>query len=605
MNFDFIKKAAPMRFCAAWLSFLFLAGCMLRPPESRIFTPEAFGAAGDGIRDDAPALQKALAAMRVSGGPARLEFSAGKTYRLGKQLQSDAQFDLSGMSNVEVDGQGATLILNPVNGAARFFNSRNIIFKNFVIEHDPLPFMQGTVVSVNEAGGSFLWEIQGGYPLPPSEQWMQENGHFFDNPATALPEESGWDERNSARSPWQWGIVIEAESRRLKPDFPNHLFIRAVEPAEEGNERLFRVFPVDSYKQHLGEMVCGERFVLPRLRRTKEEYFSLKDRGWMYEQNIQIRKSSNITLENISFYSARPGMVFGIRHNIGPVTVRGCTVTWLPGSDRLIASWRDGVHCKNNRVGPLIENCRFEGLFDDSINLSADAVMVKKVIAPDQFELTSAGFEPGDQVGVFRPGRGEWDTGFSVVESDGAIVTLNRPAGEINPGEMRPKKDVESTQFYNLSCANDGFIVRNNFFGIQRRHAVLARCRGLIENNEIDGVCGRALEFCNESGSFYEGPFPRGLRVRGNRISNTAWPPVVIRTKGPDGMKPVTGDILFEDNKIIFDEGAPVELECVEDITFRQNRFFRTDGTRVADRDAVKIDPLSGTIRFEQDGSKQ
>lgn len=581
-----------------WLTAAWLSGCISSQTEARTFSPEEFGAVGDGIHDDSPALLKALAAMRAVDGPVRLVFSE-KTYRLGKQDVSDAQFDLSGMENIEVDGQGATLIIHPVHGVARFFNSRNITFKNFVIQHDPLPFMQGTIISANKADGSFLWEIQDGFPLPPSEQWMKKNGHFFDNPAAALPEADEWETRNSSRSPWQWGIVIEEESRRLKSDFPNHLFVDSVAPVDGSTSRIYRVSVAKPYRKYIADLCSGERFVLPRFRRTKEEYFSLQNKGWMFEQNIQVRKSSNITVENITFYSARSGMVFGIRHNVGPITIRGCTVTWLPGSDRLIASWRDGVHCKNNRIGPVIENCRFEGLFDDSINLSADAVMAKKVIAPNQFELTASGFEPGDQVGVFQPDQGSWDTEFSVVKSDGTIVTLNRPVEGIKPGEMRPKKDVNSTEFYNLSCANDGFIVRNNFFGIQRRHAVLARCRGLIENNVIDGVCGRALEFSNEAGSFYEGPFPRGLRVRGNRISNTAMAPIIIRTKGPDGMGPVTGDILFEDNEITFDDGAPVEVECAQNITFKGNRFLRTDGTPMRTERAVKVDLASRDIQFK------
>jgi hypothetical protein len=568
------------------------------PDSPQVFSIEDFGAVGDGVHNDAPALKKAFQTLEKIKKPVRLVFSE-KTYRLGKQDVSDAQFDFSGLENIEVDGQGATLIIHPVHGVARVFNSRNITFKNFVIQHDPLPFMQGTILSVAPDEGFFVLKIQDGFPLPPSEQWMKDEGHFFDNPASEIPDRTGWETRVASGSAWRWGAVMESASRALKRDFPNHLFIQNVVPAGTGDERTFRVYATDPYKVYLADIVPGERFILPRFRRTKEEYFNLKDKGWMYEQNVQVRKSSDITIENLTFYSVRPGMVFGVRHNIGPVTVRGCTVTWLPGSDRLIASWRDGVHCKNNRIGPVIENCHFEGLFDDSINLSADAVMAKKVISSRRFELTSAGFEAGDRVGVFRPDLGSWDTGFSVVEADGSVVTLDRPVDGVIPGEMRPRTDVTSTHFYNLSCANDGFVVRNNFFGIQRRHAVLARCRGLIENNVIDGVCGRALEFSNESGGFYEGPFPRGLRVINNRISNTAMAPVVIRTKGPDGMGPVTGDILFENNQIIFDDGAPVELECVENMVFKGNVFSRTDGTPVSNQDAVQVDSSSSDILFE------
>jgi len=501
-----------------------------------------------------------------------------------------------------VDGRGATLLIHPVHGLARFYESRNIVFKNFVIQHDPLPFMQGTILSVDSSVGSFLWRIQEGFPLPPSEPWMQQEGHFFDNPASALPDESGWAERSGARTPWQWGVVIEAGTRKLKPGIPNHLFVQTVVHAGAGEDRVFRVDVSDPYKEHLSKIVPGERFILPRFWRTAEEYFNLKDKGWMFEQNIQIRKSADITIENLTFYSARPGMVFGIRYNDGPVTIRGCTVTWLPGSDRLISSWRDGVHCKNNRVGPLIENCRFEGLFDDSINLSADAVMVKTIMAPDHMVMTDTVFEAGDEAGAFHPLTGVWETGIRVVRTEGNAVFLDRPVEGLVPGTMTPLADRNATQFYNLSRANDGFIVRNNFFGIQRRHAVLARCRGVIENNTIDGLCGRALEFSNESGQFYEGPFPRGLRITGNRISDTAWAPVLIRTKNAPGVPPVapvTGDILFENNEIVFDNGAPVQMECVEDVVFIGNRFFRTDGTSVPDQQAVKMDSACRNIQFK------
>ena len=582
---------------------LFLVGCASQPTARQVFHIEEFGAASDGIHNDAPALKKAFQALETAGGPATLLFQK-KTYRLGKQDESDAQFDFSGMENIEVDGQGATLVIHPVHGVARFFNSRNIIFKNFVIQHDPLPFIQGDILSVSPDEGFFLLRIHEGYPLPPSGQWMAEDGHFFDNPAAEIPDRSGWETRQGPVSAWRWGVVIASGSRTLKPNFPDHLFIGNVVPAGTGDARVFRVYPTEPYKVHLPKIASGERFILPRFRRTKEEYFKLKEKGWMYEQNVQIRKSADILVENLTFYSVRPGMVFGVRHNDGLITIRGCTVTWLPDSDRLIASWRDGVHCKNNRIGPTIENCHFEGLFDDSINLSADCTMAREVIAPNRFMMTDTAFDAGDEVGVFKPETGVWETGYSVVQVDGYLIVLDRSPGSVVVGTMTPRKDVASTQFYNLSRANAGFVVRNNFFGIQRRHAVLARCQGVIENNVIRGVCGCALEMTNEAGWFYEGPFPRGLRIRNNRISGTSRIPVVMRTKNsPDvpPVAPVTGNILFENNEISFDGEVSVQLECVENVEFKGNYFFLTDGTPVPVDEAVKIDPASRNIQFKHE----
>jgi len=570
-----------------------IGGCVIeRTTRETVLKMTAFGAVGDGIYDDSPAVQRALAAVRETDGPVRLLFDVQICY-LGPQTERDAQFDLTGLENITIDGQGATLILHPLNGLVRLADCRNVTFKNFVIQHRPLPFMQGDIEAVED--GSFLWRIHDGFPLPKPADWMRHHGHFFDNPAAHLPERTEWEQREQFNGPWLWGSVLSADSAALKPNFTNHLFVDEVTPVDE-KKRLFRVMISEGYREFLSGLIPGERFVLPRMTRTTEQFFQLRDRGWMFEQNVQVRNSSGILLENLTFYSARPGMVFGVRHNTGDVTIRGCTVTWLPGTDALMASWRDGVHCKNNRIGPVIENCRFEGLFDDSVNLSADAVMAEEILAADRLRLTSAGFSPGDEIGVFSPDSGMWQTGLTVTAVTDRDVTFSRPVEHVICGHMIPHDDVRATQFFNLSCANRGFVVRNNFFGLQRRHAVLARSAGLVENNIIQGVSGHAFEFSNTSGSFYEGPFPRGVQVRGNRIFDTARTPVFIGTKG--AAVPVTGDILLEDNEIICAPNVPVRLECVESVSFRNNRFSRDGVQPIPQRAGVKVDSRSVNITF-------
>ena len=79
---------------------------------------------------------------------------------------------------------------------------------------------------------------------------------------------------------------------------------------------------------------------------------------------------------------------------------------------------------------------------------------------------------------------------------------------------------------------------------------------------------------------------------------NTALAPVMIRTKGPDGMRPVIGDILLASNEIVFDGGPPVELECAQDVAFRNNRFLRSDGSPGAHREAVRVDAASRNIQW-------
>ena len=65
--------------------------------EEAVVQVEDFGAVGDGVHDDAEAIEKAL-----NSGAATVEFGVGKTYLIKKAIQMTA-------SNVEIAGNGATL----------------------------------------------------------------------------------------------------------------------------------------------------------------------------------------------------------------------------------------------------------------------------------------------------------------------------------------------------------------------------------------------------------------------------------------------------------------------------------------------------------------
>ena len=105
-------------------------------------------------------------------------------------------------------------------------------------------------------------------------------------------------------------------------------------------------------------------------------------------------------------YSACNGMDFGIGRNEGLITLRGVKIMLKPGSRNQTTTWRDGMHCKDNRVGPVIENCYFEGLQDDSINISASTAMAAQQISPTEFLLVGVQFDPGDRVLACHPTSG-------------------------------------------------------------------------------------------------------------------------------------------------------------------------------------------------------
>jgi hypothetical protein len=85
------------------------------------------------------------------------------------------------------------------------------------------------------------------------------------------------------------------------------------------------------------------------------------------------------------------------------------------------------VHCQQNRDGPVIEDCYFEGMADDAINIYAPPNVLREIREPTQW-LISPGciVLPGDRLQVLDPQtgrvRGEVRASFSEKASSlGAI----------------------------------------------------------------------------------------------------------------------------------------------------------------------------------------
>ena len=206
--------------------------------------------------------------------------------------------------------------------------------------------------------------------------------------------------------------------------------------------------------------------------------------------------------------------------NTGLITIRGFKVMVPPyDPTRLISNWRDGVHCKANRIGPIIEDCYFEKLLDDSINLGQSTVTASEIISPTRLRMfqqtgpevwteDSSTMKIGDRIMIFYPGSGDYIGPILVDAVDAtnkAIITFDTPISGVVTGF-----NTSATQFYNLEMSNAGYIVRNNTFKIQRRHAILARAiNGRIEGNHIEEVGGNGMALENEFGTFYEGPSPK------------------------------------------------------------------------------------------------
>jgi len=512
------------------------------------FRVSTFGAVGDGVHDDGAAIRKAMAAAVQAGPGSRVLFEP-KTYRLQEYAQGDYQLELANVKGIAIEGNGARLINAPTNNLIRLRGCRDVTVRGLVIDYDPLPFTQGTIRKVDAGEGTFDLGLHEGYPLPPTDAWVKQR---------------------LGEGGWQWGSVIDPEKRHRRWDVQMHFFIKAVRPLDE-TKRAYRIEVTEQFKRALSPVRPGDRFFLPL------PYVRSGGRGGSMGTNFSVIACSDCTIEDITFYSARSGMVFGVSHNEGPIALRKLNVRFKPDTSRICTTWRDGIHSKDNRVGPVIEDCYFEGMLDDSINMGANTAMAREVRSDTEFVLMGAPLGPGDEVLVWDPVTGRTLSRTTVAslrrDRNGVIVTLRDAVPNVVVGRKRPHQDIASTHFYNLSRCGRGFIVRNCTFKPQRRHALLVRAPdGLIENNLIDGVGGSAVVLGNEMGSFYEGPFPNNTIVRNNTIRNTRNTAICVYTRTTNQAAEMTHGVQIRNNTITVLPGKKgIEVKHARDVVVKHN----------------------------------
>lgn len=460
-----------------------------------------YGAVGDGKaydRDAVIAAFKAAAALAEAGTPSKLEFEAGKTYRINEKQDAFALFDLDNLSNFTIDGNGSTILFErPTNSLINIEGCTNIKVKNIDVKYDERMIIWGYVKSVNEDGQSINIEIPEDSPLPADDAWAQ----YYCS--------------NTSDGPWIFGNIMdstEAVPRFLPFDA---LMIKSVEKVQGREYKVTFKSSIAMYSSLIQE---GDRFPF-KSRWNSYDFGEYNKYG--RPDFISVSYSKDVTFEGVKTTNSLL-MLAPMSYNQGRITLKDCEMSLAPGA--IITSSADGVHCGSNRFGVIIDNCKLGNSFDDLINTQAYCGAVTKTVDSYIYE-TSRDMQcvVGDEIAFFNTSNHEIvGTAFlkdiEKTEDGKYRLTVDRKIDKV----VSQENSTVPTSMYNLDSANKGNIIRNSTFRNSRRHAYIIRSAcSIIENNRMENNAGAATEAANEiHGTSNEGLVPSALTFRNNVVKS-------------------------------------------------------------------------------------
>ena len=486
------------------------------------------------------------------------------TYRLTPTGKPSAHLTFKGVHGLEVDARGVLLTMaKPKHTLVAFRDCSGMRVRGLTIDCESLLFTQGVVAAIEPNGGWYDVHIEDGYPT--------------DLDALGRPRPMS---------------IFDPKTREFKNAVAD-LYLGGL---ERRGADTWRAFPVK-------EVIGRHRFPTSTV-----QLGDLAAIPFSGGPAITCRGCENMTFEDVTIHHSG-NMAFHEHGGGGNTTLRRCRVMRKPGTSRLLSTCADGFHCKNMRRGPLVEECLFEGMHDDGINVHG---MFSRVVEPAKGSLVTTApcflewAKPSDGVEFFRSASGDSLGVFKVLSCARLPVAEYREkARKYWPSSGyrlayrvqldRPPVVEPGDAMVSLNYVGDGYVIRNNTFRNHRYRAILAKgANGLIEGNQIYGCSNDAISLTPIL--YSECGFSRNVIVRGNtirRVGMLPWHRAAIKVSVFGG-KTITGrehrNITIENN-IIEDPGSNAILVTnASGVAIRNNRISEIGRRRVSSRSPVAIE---------------
>ncbi len=505
----------------------------------------------------------------VKAGQHTVKIKPG-VYRLKPKTPSQPHVTLFQLKDMEIDARGVTLLCTNNSTALDILACTNVTLRGLVIDYDPLPFTQGTIVG-----------------FAPDRTWTDVRIHK----GYSVP--SRYDSsKNSERQAFLW--TYDKHTRLLKPGAVN----RFVDNIIERGDGVYRLD--HGTTQFKDQAALGDYIRIPQ--------------KFERATGINIISCTNFSLIDVTLHAAPTHFSIASMHNTD-LTFRGVRV--VPGpppagatEPRLCSTIGDGINFDGTLGKLTIENCELRCTGDDGIAVYAQEGIV---LRPGTGNQISVSFITQGHPPLASGSRLRFVTGTDGGVQDAAVVSCvatTMPKADIEAARNRAVKEpygnVMLASAFDLTLdkpiqAREGdmvkqlgpsFVIRGNrIYNGGSRGIVINSSDGVVENNTINHTYLPGIHMFTDFRSHgYSGP-QENVLIRGNQISETcqlrpgndAWLGAICVGSWEAGAKGFGGhndgcytDIRIENNQISKAWGVDMQIHNAKAVTIKGNRFLQS-----------------------------
>ena len=464
-------------------------------------------------------------------------------------------FDLSGMTGLEIDGQGSEFIFNGFLCPFLLKDSKKIAVKNLSVDFKRTFHSEGKIVGAYK--DSLDIAFSSAYPYN-----VQNNKLMFTGDQI-IGKDNGGEPKRVTYPFWH---LLEFDAVKREPvqtafDYLNvqNMVVKELKPG------VVRIF-------------------FPRLKGTVGNtlIFNATDR---LVPAFTVSDSEDVKFLNLTIFHAGGVGIIGQRTN--NIFLDSVKVISAPG--RMVSTAADATHFVNCGGKITLQNSIFESMMDDATNIHGIYVKIIKIISPKEvvvklIHYQQFGFDflaPNTKIEITEA-ESLTAYGENIVSKSERLnkeytkITLNNPLSEkVKVGDV-----IASSDKY------PDVLMKNCTVQKNRARGILLGSRGkiVIENNYFHTHCA-AINLEGDGRFWFEQSGVRDLTIRGNTFDNCNYGfmlglGVIMVSSGIEESKKAESrynrNIMIENNTFKIFNPCILSMYSVDNLTFRNNKIEKT-----------------------------